>query len=115
MNFEQKTTAALEMVMVTLGKHGEILEKLVTKVDNLEQGQKSLEQNLKAVEQRLGNVEQRLGNVEQRLGKVEFYVQSVHQLVNEDYNAIQSISEKADRLEIITEDHEEKFRKIKAL
>ena len=100
MNNEEKILAILEMLLEKV----ENLETLVPKVEKLEALVPTVERLVQAQ-----------AELKQDVAELTNLVHGVMHHQNEDYALLKAVSEKVDRLANVTQDHEEKFRKIRAL
>jgi len=94
MTFEEK-------VLSMLTEQNAAIKQIQTDVSGLKQGQAKLEQ---------GQTE-----LKQDIVGLTTLVHGVIQHQNEDYALLQSVAEKVDRLNNVTDAHEEKFQKLRAL
>ncbi|MCL2377130.1 MAG: hypothetical protein FWC76_07035 [Defluviitaleaceae bacterium] len=99
-----------------------MLENLTTTVNlmqtyitDLNQGQVKIEQRLDKLEQGQIKLEQSFAKLEKGQSDLLTYVRGIHHHQNEDFALLQSVDRKVDGLAATVGDHEEKFRKIKAL
>ena len=108
MNNEEKTLSLLEGLVTSVARIQTDVAQIQTeqaktnlRLDNLEQGQDELKQGQT--------------DLKRNLAELLTYTLSIHQLVNEDYALLQSLDKKVDSLANISQAHEEKFQKLRAL
>jgi len=108
MNNEDKILSMLENLTASVKlMQGDISE--------LKQGQAKLEQGQAKLEQGQAKLEQGFAKLEKGQSDLLTYVRGIHHHQNEDFALLKVVDCKVDGLAVTVQDHEEKFRKIKAL